>query len=271
MRLRSQPPTAGTRPAALVGLVALALTLGGCLSIETPAVPSPTPPPPSDTPTFVFPTLPPTATLTPSPSDTPTPDLIAGLGPILFADSFDQDKGWQLGEDASGASSLLAGRLVIAVRVPRALRVSLSPLASMQDFFVQTTARADICGTDDSYGLAFRANNSQEFYRFGLDCSGRISFVRSFRGTAMTLLPPTASPAILPGPLVDNQLAVIGQGNSFTLFVNGLPAASVRDGLLVEGGVGVFVQSGASAQTTVSFADFTVRSLLPTVTPTRRP
>ncbi len=251
--------------------VAFASLLGGCLSIETPAAPTPSPPPPTDTPTFVFPTIAPTATLTPAPTDTPTPNLIAGLGPILFTDSFAQDKGWQLGENDAGAASLLGGRLVIAVRLAKALRLSLSPLAAVTDFFVQVTGRAEVCGPDDDFGLVFRANNSQEHYRFGLDCTGRVSLVRSLQGSSMTLLVPTTAPAALPGPLVDNRLAVVGQGGAFTFFVNGIPVASARDNTLLVGGLGVFVQSGASAQTTASFTDFIARSLLPTATPTRRP
>ena len=255
----------------MAAALALAGLLGGCMSIEAPAASTPSPPPPTDTATFVFPTIAPTATLTPAPTDTPAPDLIAGLGPVLFADSFVQDKGWQLGENDAGAASLLDGRLVIAIRLPRALRLSLSPLAAVTDFFVQVTGRAEVCGPDGNFGLVFGANNSQEHYRFGLDCAGRVSLVRSLQGSSMTLLSPTITPAALPGPLVDNRLAVVGQGGAFTFFVNDIPVASARDNALLVGGLGVYVQSGASAQTTTSFTGFIARSLLPTATPTRRP
>lgn len=251
--------------------MAFASLLGGCLSIETPAAPTPSPLPSTDTPTFVFPTIAPTATLTPAPTDTPTPDLIAGLGPTLFTDSFAQDKGWQLGENDAGAASLLGGRLVIAIHLPKALRLSLSPLAAVTDFFVQVSARAEVCGPDDDIGLVFRANNSQEHYRLGLDCAGRVSLVRSLQGSSITLLAPTITSAALPGVLVDNRLAVIGQGGAFTFFVNDIQVASARDNALPVGGVGVFVQSSASAQTTASFTDFIARSLLLTPTPTRHP
>lgn len=250
--------------------LAFAWLLGGCLSVATPLPPTPTPPPLTDTPTFVFPTIAPTSTLTPAPSDTPTPDLIAGLGPTLFTDDFAQDKGWQLGQNDAGAASLLGGRLVIAVHLPKALRVSLSPLAAVSDFFVQVTARAEVCGPDDDIGLVFRANNSQEHYRFGVDCSGRVSLVRSLQTGTFTMLAPTSTSAALPGALVDNRLAVLGQGGTFAFFVNDIQVASVRDNALSVGGLGLFVQS-ASTQVTASFSDFSVRALLSTPTPTPRP
>lgn len=251
--------------------MALAGLLGGCLSIETPVAATSTPLPPTDTPTFVFPTIAPTATLTPAPTETPTPDMIAGLGPTLFTDDFEQDKGWQLGEDVAGASSLLNGRLVVAVRIPKALRLSLSPLAAVTDFFVQVTARAEVCGPDDDLGLVFRANNSGEHFRFGVDCAGRFSLVRSLQGGSITLLAPTSTSAALPGPLVDNRLAVIAQAGTFMFLVNDIQVASVRDNALTVGGLGVFAQSAASAQMTASFSGFSVRSLLSTATPTPRP
>lgn len=251
--------------------MAFAGLLGGCLSIETPVAPTPTPLPPTDTPTFVFPTMAPTATLTPAPTDTPMPDLIAGLGLTLFTDDFTRDKGWQLGENDAGAASLLDGRLVIAVRLPKTLRLSLSPLAAVTDFLVKVTARAEVCGPDDDIGLVFRADNSQEHYRFGVDCTGRVSLVRSLQSGSITLLAPTSTSVALPGPLVDNRLAVVAQGGTFTFFVNDIHVASARDNALSVGGLGVFVQSGASAQTTASFSDFIVRSLQSTATPTRHP
>lgn len=256
-------------------LTAMAMTLagllGGCLSVETPVALTPTPLPPTDTPTFVFPTIAPTATLTPAPTGTPTPDLIAGLGPTLFTDDFTQDKGWQLGENDAGAASLLDGRLVVALRLPKALRLSLSHLAAVTDFFVQVTARGEVCGPDDDLGLVFRANNSGEHYRFGLDCTGRFSLVRSLQGGSITMLAPTSTSAALPGPLVDNRLAVVAQGGAFTFFVNDIQVAAVRDNALSVGGLGVFAQSAASAQMTASFSGFIVRLLLSTVTPTPRP
>jgi hypothetical protein len=67
----------------------------------------------------VFPTLIPTVTITPEPKPSPTPDLFAGLGSVIYHETFSRDSGWGTVEDPRGVVSLQDGKLTIVVHQPR--------------------------------------------------------------------------------------------------------------------------------------------------------
>ncbi len=256
-----------TRRLSLILLLAGAAAMSGCLSVRPK--PAPTPPPPTASPTAVviFPTLVPTATWTPPPTPSPASDLVVGLGDPIYVDDFRADRGWQLGEDALGATSIFQGELVIAVRQPNTARFALSPTDPLTDFYLEVTARAEICGPEDEFGLIFRSRGMDEHYRFSLTCAGQSRVVRFLPGTAAALVPFTDTYLALPGASTENRLAVMASGGIFRFLINGMEAFTARDPLLSSGRVGVFVRAGASGQTTVSFDDFSVRALLPAPTP----
>jgi hypothetical protein len=247
-------------------LLGLGFALSACLQLQP--LPTPTPSPePSTTATMAFPTLFPTVTLTPPPSPSPTPDVLAGLGEVLYLDSFSRNLGWDLGQGELGGTSLLNGRLVIAVRRPGAFRYALSPAPDLTDFYLEVAVRSELCSSGDEFGIMFRVTPARDHYRFTLTCDGGARVTRIMGETSIALVPVTITGAVIPGAPADNLAAIRAIGSSFSFYVNGLEVFSVRDGNLASGGLGLIVHSSAAGQTTISFDDLVARALLPTPTP----
>jgi len=252
--------------------------LGSSLCACAPFSRTPTPTLPALTstpsPTVGFPTLPPTPTLTPAPSLTPTPDIRALLGTTLFHDDFSTDQGWDLSSDFLGASSLEAGRLVLALHQTGTFRYVLVPQVRAQDFYLQVTLRAELCNPNDEFGVMIRFTPDGENYRIGLHCDGRARITRVLSDSSIALVLPTASPLIIPGAPAENVLGVLAEGDTLRLFINGFEAFVARDRVLRAGRVALFVRASRSAQLTVAFDNLEITSLLPTptpATPTRLP
>jgi hypothetical protein len=229
--------------------------------------PSPVPP----TPTFAIPTAPPTSTSTLEPSPTPTPDLLYDVGPFLFHDEFEQNRGWGVGEDSLGGTSFADGHLVLSVRNPKTYRYALSPSPQLTDFYAEVIVRPLICNEDDEFGLMFRFDPDGNHFRFSLACSGTVRIVRVLGGQSFNMIPPTETYEVVPGPLVENRLGVLAVGADFHFFVNGVEVLSMRNALIPRGKLGVFVHAESSGQTTVTFDSLSARALQTDATTTISP
>jgi hypothetical protein len=242
-------------------LLASALALAACASAP-PASPTAAPTLiPSSTPTIAFPTLVPTPTVTPLASPTTSPEL--ATGPILFQATFASDEGWLLSSDADGGASLSGVSLVIAVSRPGASRYVLVPIPPVGDFLLEATIRAGLCDTEDEIGVLFRVGPHAEHYRFTLSCGGVARMTRVLGTGAAVLAGPAETPSAIPGSPAVNHLAVLGRGQEFTFFVNGMEVLQERDSQLVSGGFGFFVRSSGQGQTTAALTALTVRALQP--------
>jgi hypothetical protein len=247
------------------------LALSGCLRVSPPPTPTPTQVTPSPTPTFIIPTLIPTATFTPEPEPSPTPDLLAGLGDLIFEDTFDRNLGWDIGQSEIGGASLVEGWLSLAVHRSNSFFFIRSPAPTLTDFFLEVTVKSEVCSDGDEFGVMFRYRAMGEHYRFALTCDGYARVTRMLEEGEIVLVPLTQTYALFPGLLVDNRIAIWASGNQFRFFINDLEVFSARDRVLPSGNVAFFVRSRQGDQTTASFDDLTVRTLLPTPTPTEPP
>jgi len=248
-----------------------AFTLSGCMSTSPLPTSTPTQAAPTATPTFIIPTLIPTATFTPEPELSPTPDLLTGLGDLIFEDSFDRNLGWDIGQSEVGGASLVEERLSLAVRRSNSIYFIQSPAPTITDFFLEVTVRSELCSDSDEFGVMFRYRAMGEHYRFALTCDGSARVSRILEEGEVALVPLTQTYAMFPGLLVDNRIGIWASGNQFRFFINDLEVFSASDRVLPSGKLTFFVRSRGSSQTTVSFDDFTVRTLLPTPTPTEPP
>lgn len=256
----------------LAGIVIfLGVGLGACLSIETVLPPSPTPEPATPTATIEFPTLIPTRTSTPYPTATATPDLISGLGPVIFRDMFTNDTGWVGQTTSVGGHSFTNGWIRLAVRAPNASFNVFSPPLGLRDFYVELTLRPDLCSEEDEAGVLFRVVDPLNYYRFSLSCDGGARVTRVVEGSEVAMIPITNTYAAFPGTLVQNRLAVMASGMQFRFFINGSEVFFIQDGTFQLGDLGLYVHSRRSGQTTVSFDDLTVRELAPTPESTTAP
>lgn len=243
-------------------------TLTGCLSVAPMPTPAPDLVPSAPVPTFITPTINPTATFTPELKPTGTPDLVNGLGSVLYQDNFDNNLGWEIGLSDIGGASFINGRLSLAVRQSNSYYFIHSPAPSMTSFFLEVSMRSELCTKGDEFGVMYRVNNTNEHYRFALTCDGEARVSRLMETGEVALIPITQTYAAFPGLLVDNQIGVWADGNNFRFFINGLEVFTARDGVLKAGGLALFVRSRRGGQTTVSFDMLIARALLPTPIPT---
>ena len=245
--------------------------LAGCLSLAPLPTATPSPLPATETPTFVIPPLIPTTTWTPVAAASPTVALDIGVGDIIFIDDFEEDRGWDLDEDIYGATALTSGRLTLATKRPGAWRFALSPMSTLTDFYMEISMRADICSSGDEFGLMFRFDSLAGHYRFGLRCDGGARVSRIAGNSAFALIPREQTDIIVPGPPQENRLSIWAHGNHFRFFINHVEMFSARDSTLFVGSLGLYVFSGDAGQTTVSFDDLIIRSLIPAPIETATP
>lgn len=245
----------------------LLILLGACGPSTPPATSTPLALPPSDTATVPFPTVPATATATPAPTASPTPDILAGLGDVLFFDDFSFNHGWPLGEAAVGGTSLLDGRLVIAVREPRQFRMAVRARPSLADFYAEAVVTSTLCSPGDEFGIVFRVNSLAEHYRYTISCDGTARVRRLLVDASRALVLPEASSAVFAGPLAVNRIAVWASGDRFRFYVNGVEILQARDAILTSGRIGFYVRAAREGQSTIAFDDLLVRELAPIVSP----
>jgi hypothetical protein len=232
---------------------------------EQPAAPQPSPSPSA---TVLLATLVPTPT--PTPAMTPTATLSIDLeGITLLEETFSSAAGWTTGESASGATTLMDGRLVVAVRQRLTSRLVVSPAEPAGGVLVEAEVEAQVCSPGDEYGLAFRVAPDQSYYRFTVGCDGSARLTRVLPDRSLALVALEPGRAIVPGTEGANRLAVLASGSSIRCFANGQEVITLRDPVLTFGRTGVVVRAGRGGQTTVAFDFFRVLSLSPTATPAR--
>ncbi|MEW6567502.1 MAG: hypothetical protein AB1449_04920, partial [Chloroflexota bacterium] len=205
------------------------------------------------------------------PSPTPTPDQSTSFGPVVFADTFETNRGWEVGADATGGTSLVQGGLTLTVQPGGGWRIALAPAPAVGDFYLEVSLRTEVCGPRDEYGLMFRVGPDLSHYRFTLTCDGGARVTLVLPDTARGLVPLTLTHDVIPGAPADNRLAIWASGSTFRFYLNGVEAFSARNRLLTSGGIGFLVRSRSGGQVTVTFDNLVLRALVPTPAPSPQP
>ena len=230
---------------------------------EPVATPTTTPVPPTATltPTFIW--FAPTATYTPYPTLEllPTEDLRPGIGELLLQDDFSDSGVWSLSTTSAGSVALGLNELTIAISAKETYLYSLRQDWLLSDFYLEITASPSMCRDLDEYGLLLRVSPELDFYRFSLSCNGQVRLDRIISGAASSPQPWILSGAVPPGAPSTVRLGVWALGSELRFFVNDRYQFTVRDPMLVTGGVGVFSRSTIDWPVTVNFSDLAVYSL----------
>jgi hypothetical protein len=250
----------------VLGLVALlaGLSLTGCLLTTTPAPPLPTDTPvrPTETPTPTIVWFPPTPTTTPLPTTTllaaPTPDTRPQFGELLFADNFEDVKGWITGKTGSGSIAKGKNELTLAVNRPNGYLYSLRQGTKLGNFYAEITASPTICRGNDEYGLLLRVSPGLDFYRFSLTCAGQTRVDKYYQGKASSPQELTYSGSAPRGAPSQSRLGVLANGKELSFYINGEYQFTVRDPSLLAGELGVFARAAGEDAVTVNFSDLKV-------------
>ena len=251
-------------------LLILSVGLGACgplakpvvlpTSSSTPALPTTIP-----TPTIVW--FPATPTYTPLPiitrSVTPTLDLSPHYGALIHTDTFAEAGDWETGRRAGGSIALGKNELTLAASQPRLYLFSMFQGMVLGDFYLEITASPSLCRAGDEYGLLLRASDAQDFYRFGLLCSGQARLDRSTSEAVTSPRPPAFSGAVPRGAPSTSRLAVWALGKEMRFYANGAYLFSVSDPTTLSGGIGLFVRAVGDTPITVNFSDLAIYEALP--------
>jgi len=208
--------------------------------------------------------LPPTLTLVPSdtpvptptigPSPTPTP-FSAGLGELIFEDTFNAPGGWALGDAADTNVAINGSILFYTQKNPQTFSFRVVGKAG-GDFYAEVnTALASDCRSGDRFGLMFRVQDANNYYAHQIDCDGRYRLTRYASGAANPLVDWTQSEAIKRGAKANNKLGVIAKGSSLTVLVNDVQVATADDPAYANGRFGLWMGTNVTANFTVAFDD----------------
>lgn len=242
---------------------------------------TPTPLLPTDTPTATIIWFPATATFTPYPTVTvqPTPDQRPGIGALTFSDDFSDPAAWTQSRTAEGSVAVANHELTIAIaeKHERAYLSSMRTQPVFANFYLELTASPMLCRDKDEYGLLLRVSGEADYYRLSLSCDGNIRLDRVVSGQASSPQPWVLSGSVPPGAPSMVRLGVWAYGEEMRFFVNDEYQFTVRDPLLLSGGVGVFARSAGDMAVTINFSNLEVYELTgavpsqPIETPTNTP
>ena len=214
--------------------------------------------------------LPPT--LTPVPSDTavPSPTLgpsptatpfTAGLGSLIFEDTFNAPGGWALGDAADTNVAINSSILFYTQKNPQTFSFRVIGKTG-QDFYAEVnTALASDCRSGDRFGLMFRVQDANNYYAFQIDCDGRYRLTRYASGAANPIVDWTQSDAVKRGAKANNKLGVIARSANLTVFVNDVQLASAEDAAYGNGRFGLWMGTNITKNFTVAFDDLRAYNL----------
>lgn len=223
------------------------------------ATPSPAP---SPTPTVVW--FPPTATPSPAPVlPTPTPLNLPVQPEPLLKDGFASADNWQIPQSSAGSVHITNNRLTLTLHQSRFRISTLRSQPVLRDFYLQVRVRLSLCSGSDTYGVLFRVQSPQDFYRLSLNCQQQIRLDRVQGGKRVYLQPPAFSAAAPPRPPAEATIGILARGGEISVYLDGVWQFTVRDPVFAAGLIGFDLTSDLSQDVTILFEDLTVYELLP--------
>lgn len=181
-------------------------------------------------------------------------DAPAGAPPsdILFSDSFtDGSIGpWLLESDEQGQTVIAGGRLVIALNALNLVQYTTLGDLNFSDFVLTLEVSQTAGNPNSSYGLLWRMNSPNQFYRFEINSAGLYLVERrdgdGLIGELSAGWQPTS--ALLTGLNVTNQLRLEAIGSQMKFYVNDQLIYEIADGTYPQGGfaldAGTFSEGG---------------------------
>jgi hypothetical protein len=142
------------------------------------------------------------------------------------------------------------------------------------DFVLEVDATQDEGPSNNSYGLLFRSEDAEHFYRFGISGDGFYFLDKSVGSEWVPVIDWTESPYINRGQ-ASNRLKVTCAGSQITLHVNDQHLAAVTDDSYDHGDIGLFAASFAEPNVHITFDNLKVwaakGTLAVPLTPASRP
>jgi hypothetical protein len=182
----------------------------------------------------------------------------------LYRDAFvvGQTGKWLLESDDLGSTAVVNEQMVITVKTPNTLQFSTLEEQTFSDFVLEVDARQASGSPDSSYGILFRMQDKDQFYRYEITGDGHFMLERRNADASWTRLMPdwTASAAINQGLNVVNRLKIIASSSQITVYANDVLLQQVSDTAYTSGGIGLDAGSFGDKDLQVAFDNLVVFS-----------
>lgn len=205
--------------------------------------------------------FPPTSTPTSLPTLTATPprEDNLGEGDILYQDSFSTKQGWFIPTTGRGSVNLSGGELNIIINEPPTFLYTVLEDQNFSGVYAEITASPSLCTGKDEYGMMFRAERNQSYYRYSLSCDGYVRLDRILGQQVLALQPWIRSASVPTAAPSEVRLGVWAVDSELRLFINGEHQFTVQDDEIGNGSIGVFARAVGEKAVTVSFSDLVIR------------
>ncbi|MEM7346074.1 MAG: FHA domain-containing protein [Chloroflexota bacterium] len=188
--------------------------------------------------------------------DTPAPPPAAENLVLVYEDNFsDPFGGWDDAFDTYTTKQYGNNRYQIEVSTNGLVAWGLAN-RDVGDFEMEVEARLEDDAIDNSYGLMFRLQDLNNYYRFDVSNEGFYLFSKFDEGEWLTLIDWTASPYINSDET--NLLKVSALGPNITLWANGQQLDSLTDESFTHGNFGFFAGTFEQSNIWVSFDNIKV-------------
>ncbi len=186
---------------------------------------------------------------------------------VLYRDQFvvGETGQWIVEGDSKGRTAVVDERLIIQIDEPGTMQFTTLQDPLFSDFDLSVNARIVAGDSRSSYGVLFRMQDLNQFYRFEVTGAGLyIIERRDATGSWYRLIEDwTPSAAINQGVGSVNQLRIVAAGSKLSFYVNGILMREVQDSTFRAGAIaldaGTFGQGGLQ----VSFDDLVVTAVSP--------
>jgi len=189
--------------------------------------------------------------------------LFGPVGPeILYEENFNGDTEWYEGESDYSNWWVEGGKYHVLVKVEDkpigTWRTDIGPFDNFQlDLDIEQVTGPD----DNGYGIRFRMQDADNYYRFRISGDGWAKFDKRIGGVYTDIRPWSTTELINEGNET-NHMTVIANGSTFTFYINGTELYSATDTSLTTGYIGfqvaMFVSPG---QTHVAFDNLILTEL----------
>lgn len=191
----------------------------------------------------------------------------AGASDTNFTDAFvpGQTGNWLLEQDELGSSAVVNEELLITIVAPHTIQYASLPDRTFGDFALEVDVTQRAGPAESSYGILFRMQDDQQFYRFDVTSNGLYMIERhQSDGTWLRLVPDWApSSALNQGLNVVNRLKVLAAGPTLTFYANDELLTQVTDASLIEGAIGLDAGTFGGGNLQVAFDNLRITGSAP--------
>lgn len=182
---------------------------------------------------------------------------------VLFHDEFaaGQAASWQIEGDDLGQTAIVNEQLMIDIRAANVMQFASLPEMPFQDFVLEVEARQVGGDLANSYGVLFRMQDPNRFYRFDITGDGKFMLERRNGDGTWTRfirdwLP---TPAIQQGHNAVNRLRVEVVGPSISTYVNDTFLFQVNDTAYAAGTIALDAGTFGGPEMQATFDNVVVR------------